>query len=201
MKFRKLFFTACLFFLFITAGDAQGPRGIQPSDLHAIKDVADAQIAPDGSRIVFVVGETSADRTRTQSRLWIVPTAGGEPQRLTAGEAGEAMPRWSPDGKWIAFQSDRDKQNGLWVVAAEGGEPRLVTHVLRTNFHLKGAGESFSWAPDSVEVLADGTLALSTGPVRDPAGKATARFNSIWRQEEPGVWRVVFDKGQPADRP
>lgn len=64
-----------------------------------------------------------------------------------------------------------------------------------------GAAAPFSWEPDSVEVLADGTLALSTGPVRDPAGKATARFNSIWRQEAPGVWRVVFDKGQPADRP
>ena len=43
----------------------------------------------------------------------------------------------------------------------------------------------------------DGTLALSTGPVRNPAGQPIARFNSIWRQEAPGVWRIVFDKGQP----
>ena len=57
----------------------------------------------------------------------------------------------------------------------------------------------FSWSPDQVQVLADGTLALSTGPVLDPAGKVIARFNSIWRQEAPGVWRVVFDKGQPPD--
>lgn len=57
----------------------------------------------------------------------------------------------------------------------------------------------FSWQPDQVQVLGDGTLALSTGPVRDAAGKTIARFNSIWRQEAPGVWRVVFDKGQPAD--
>ena len=55
----------------------------------------------------------------------------------------------------------------------------------------------FSWVPDSVEVLTDGTLALSSGPVLDPAGKPVARFNSVWRQEAPGVWRVVFDKGQP----
>jgi ketosteroid isomerase-like protein len=58
----------------------------------------------------------------------------------------------------------------------------------------------FSWEPDRVEVLGDGTLALSTGPVRDPAGKPIARFTSVWRLEAPGVWRVVFDKGQPADR-
>jgi len=55
----------------------------------------------------------------------------------------------------------------------------------------------FSWAPDQVEVLASGTLALSTGPVRDPSGKIVARFNSIWRLEAPGHWRVVFDKGSP----
>ena len=53
----------------------------------------------------------------------------------------------------------------------------------------------FSWAPDSVEVLASGTLAISSGPVFDPSGKRVATFTSIWRQEPPGVWRVVFDKG------
>ena len=55
----------------------------------------------------------------------------------------------------------------------------------------------FSWAPDQVEVLESGTLALSTGPVRDPQGKTVARFNSIWRLEAPNRWRVVFDKGGP----
>jgi len=53
----------------------------------------------------------------------------------------------------------------------------------------------FSWAPDKVEVLDSGTLALSSGPVYDPAGKNFATFTSIWRLEAPGVWRIVFDKG------
>jgi len=53
----------------------------------------------------------------------------------------------------------------------------------------------FSWAPDKVEVLDSGTLALSSGPVFDPAGKLIATFTSIWRQEAPGVWKIVFDKG------
>lgn len=55
----------------------------------------------------------------------------------------------------------------------------------------------FSWEPDQVEVLPSGQLALSTGLVRDPQGKVVARFNSIWRLEAPGDWRVVFDKGSP----
>ena len=53
----------------------------------------------------------------------------------------------------------------------------------------------FSWTPDSVEVLASGTLAISSGPVFDSSGKRFATFTSIWRQEAPGVWRIVFDKG------
>lgn len=59
----------------------------------------------------------------------------------------------------------------------------------------------FSWRPDRVEALASGTLALSTGPVFDPEGKCFGRFTSIWRQEEPGVWRIIFDKGGPCDPP
>jgi ketosteroid isomerase-like protein len=56
----------------------------------------------------------------------------------------------------------------------------------------------FSWEPEQVEVLASGTLALSTGPVFDPAGKRIGTFTSIWRQEAPATWRIVFDKGEEA---
>jgi ketosteroid isomerase-like protein len=53
----------------------------------------------------------------------------------------------------------------------------------------------FAWAPEQVEVLPSGTLALSSGPVFTPDGKRVASFTSIWRLEAPGVWRIVFDKG------
>lgn len=53
----------------------------------------------------------------------------------------------------------------------------------------------FAWAPDRIEVLSSGTLALSTGPVT-VGGKEVARFNSIWRLEAPNTWRIVFDKGE-----
>lgn len=61
-------------------------------------------------------------------------------------------------------------------------------------FYEKAAAP-FSWEPDEVEVLASGTLAISSGPVYDPAGKLISRFSSIWRQEAPGQWRIVFDRG------
>lgn len=55
----------------------------------------------------------------------------------------------------------------------------------------------FSWDPDTVEVLASGTLAISSGPIYGPDGVSRSRFNSIWRQDAPGVWHVIFDKGTP----
>lgn len=63
--------------------------------------------------------------------------------------------------------------------------------------YFTGPQAPFSWAPDQVEVLDSGTLAISTGLVRDPTGKPIARFNSIWRLESPNRWRVVIDKGGP----
>lgn len=63
--------------------------------------------------------------------------------------------------------------------------------------YYNGAVAPFSWAPDQVEVLDSGTLALSTGLVRNSEGQPIGRFNSIWRRDADGRWRVIFDKGQP----
>lgn len=56
----------------------------------------------------------------------------------------------------------------------------------------------FSWEPERVEVLQSGALAMSTGPVRDPNGKLIGTFTSVWRKEGPGVWKIIFDKGDQA---
>ncbi len=61
--------------------------------------------------------------------------------------------------------------------------------------YFDGAEAPFSWAPQGVEVLDSGTLALSTGPVFDPGGTLVSTFTSIWRLEAPGTWRIIFDKG------
>ena len=56
----------------------------------------------------------------------------------------------------------------------------------------------FSWDPERVEVLDAGTLAFSSGPVRDPQGKRVGTFNSVWHRDPGGAWKIVFDKGCPA---
>lgn len=62
--------------------------------------------------------------------------------------------------------------------------------------YFEGAQAPFSWAPETVEVIESGTLALSSGPVRDPQGKRIGTFNSVWRREGSG-WKIVIDHGCP----
>ena len=61
--------------------------------------------------------------------------------------------------------------------------------------YFDGPAAPFAWAPDEVQVLDSGTLAYSSGPVLDASGKQIGRFNSVWRLEGPGTWKVVFDRG------
>ena len=58
-----------------------------------------------------------------------------------------------------------------------------------------GPRAPFSWKPEVVEVLDSGTLAWSSGPVQDSSGRRIGTFNSVWRREGDGTWRVIFDKG------
>jgi ketosteroid isomerase-like protein len=107
----------------------------------------------------------------------------------------------------IAFartMADRDHQAFARHVAEEaiffGGETVLRGRGAVADGwarFFEGAEAPFSWAPERVEVLDSGTLALSTGPVFDPGGKRVGTFISTWRREQDGVWRVVFDRGCP----
>ena len=61
----------------------------------------------------------------------------------------------------------------------------------------QGQAAPFSWQPESVEVLDSGELGFSSGPVFEPAGKRVGTFNSVWRKEKDGKWRIIFDNGCP----
>ena len=74
-------------------------------------------------------------------------------------------------------------------------EVRVDDSPLSAGLFHDEAEAPFSWEPEVVEVLPSGTLAHSSGPVKDPQGTVVATFNSVWRLEADGRWRVVFDKG------
>ena len=106
-------------------------------DLYAFRFLTDAQISPDGTRVAYAVREIDREKNTYRSAIWVVPFDGGAPgQRLTYGTGQDAQPRWSPDGRMVAFASDRNAQEdektkkkpkNLFVLSLDGGEARQLT--------------------------------------------------------------------------
>jgi Tol biopolymer transport system component len=86
------------------------------ADLAAFHRVSDPQPSPDGKWVAFVVTDADVAENKTASDVWLVPTAGGEPRRLTSSPKHDRHPRWSPDGQWIAFNSNRGGDFQVWLL-------------------------------------------------------------------------------------
>jgi dipeptidyl aminopeptidase/acylaminoacyl peptidase len=128
------------------------PFGID--DLFGMKEFSDAQISPDGQFVAYVVNTTTLKEDKTATRAWMVPTAGGDPIALTAEGPSSSHPRWSPDGKFIAFLSEREDGNTqVYLLNRLGGEAQRLTNTAQDV-------DTFVWSPDSkrlVLVLRDPT--------------------------------------------
>jgi len=105
-----------------------------------LKTVVDVRISPDGSRILYVVTEPNLKESNYNSDIWVVASRGGVPVKLTNGPKRDDTPRWSPNGKRIAFISDRDGKPQIWLINVEGGEASEVTDV-------KTGVAAFDWSP------------------------------------------------------
>ena len=98
-----------------------------PEDLYGIKSVSDPQVSPDGKWIAYTVSVPSLKENSFNSDIWLIPLLGGEPVQLTASPKADHSPRWSPDGRRIAFISSRDGTESLYIINIDGGEARKIT--------------------------------------------------------------------------
>jgi ketosteroid isomerase-like protein len=134
--------------------------------------------------------------------LWMAGAVAAPPdlEALTrqVADTERAFARSMAERDHAAFTSHLSEQAVFFGATVLNGKP-AVAAAWKRFFEAKEA--PFSWEPDQVVVLGDGLLAHSTGPVRDPAGKPIARFNSVWRLEAPNTWRIVFDKGESWEEP
>lgn len=144
-------------------------RPIEIDDLLRIRFPHQPALSPDGTRVAFALAHLNYEKNEIQGAIWVVSTAGGTPRPLTTPEGRDTSPEWSPDGRWIAFLSNRGgKRRGwkqaamqLWVMPTDGGEARQLTSF------KTGIGE-FAWSPDSrtIAFLSRGML---NEMERDPA--------------------------------
>lgn len=160
-------------------------RAPRPEDLYDLRVPTDIALSPDGRRVAFAVKEVAPNKDGYRSSLWVASADGGEPARqLTVGAKNDTSPRWSPDGRRLAFLSDRGavlqaggggakpgkaeapEEGGtqVWVLpVADGGEARQVTD-------LPMDVEAVDWSPDGRR-LAVVSRADSTEPEKKPDRK------------------------------
>lgn len=134
--------------------------------------------------------------------IWLVSSCSSHPPASTSMSVREQV--LTAERAFAASMARRDlaafaafiDEEAIFFSDAEPlrGKSRIVEWWSR---YFESKAAPFSWEPDEVEVLPSGALAFSSGPVRAPGGEVVARFNSIWRLQSPGVWKVVFDKGTP----
>ena len=124
------------------SAQAQEKKPFTIDTMWDIQRVGTPAVSPDGTQVAYTVTTYDVAENRGNADIWIVPTAGGTPRRVTTNPASDSGPAWSPDGKRLAFVSrrDADKAAQIYVIDVGGGEAERITEM------PLGAG-SVKWLP------------------------------------------------------
>src|SRR5216683_4916073 len=140
---KRLAALLCLFALATLAAFAADARRVPTiDDLLTIKSVGGTQISPDGKWVAYTVGYGDFKQDAFITQIWLVESDTGKNFQLTRGERSSTNPRWSPDGRWLAFLSNRqDDKNQIFLINPLGGEAQQLTK-------SETAIGSFAWSED-----------------------------------------------------
>ena len=127
------------------AGLTATARSLEIEDLFRCARVEDPQVSPDGRSVVYVVTRVDREGNRLDSDLWLVSLDGGEPRQLTRSPKHDRHPRWSPDGRWLVFESNRGGTFQLYTLPTDGGEARPLTT-------LATEASQPVWSPDGAHI-------------------------------------------------
>jgi dipeptidyl aminopeptidase/acylaminoacyl peptidase len=120
------------------------PAQLTPEEALKTRRISDLVFSPDGSRMACVVSEFPKGPT-PEAHIWMLNVPTGEFRQFTFSPKSESSPRWSPDGKTLAFLSSRDEGMQIYLIRVEGGEAAAITS------GKNGAGQ-FRWSPDGKEI-------------------------------------------------
>ncbi len=142
--------TALCIVLFAASSGAQSGahRPLRASDLLALRTVNDPQVSPDGAWVAYTVSTVEEAKDKSDTDIWMTSWDGTQTIRVTSTPESESSPRWSPDGRYLAFVSGRQDGKGgqVWLLDRRGGEAQRLTL-------LKGGVSDFAWSPDATRLV------------------------------------------------
>ena len=140
--------------------NAQSRRPLQPDDIFSLKNVSDPRISPDGAWVAYTVTSLDKKEDNSDTDIYMVAASGGAPVRLTSSKKPENGPRWSPDGRYLAFLSARDgKKPQVFLLDRRGGDAQPLTD-------YKTGASAIAWSPDSTKLA----LLVPEPDPNDPEG-------------------------------
>jgi dipeptidyl aminopeptidase/acylaminoacyl peptidase len=143
--------------------------------------IADLQLSPDGARLAMVVSEP-AKPSGQRRNIWIYDIAGRNLKQFTTSAKSDSRPRWSPDGRTLAFLSNREGSNQVYLIPLEGGEARPLTE-------SKTGIDSFEWSPDGKRVAIETTAPKTEEEEKKEKDKDDARV--IGKPEDRALLQVM----------